>query len=279
MNKILMFFFIAFALLILSIINVSVAPIINNLLSKFTHWGKFNCQKYGDIAKNTKYLDEKYTSEKLRDLCYRQNADHGLEYSSLILDLGIGFITAQLSLMHYFKIGKSFEKYTGLIGLIFGAIGFVLTLVYVCFSGYIFTQDTAFKTLDNCDDCIERLYSNGASQKQDGTYVYTNDRSIDAKYIKYKDLGSKQYNYDKEYYKSFSNDDKCNVESTQTNCDYKNFKLYINNENLYLYNRWCLCLVFSVFATILNLALVFLGFFIFKGEQKGESEDEPAKIE
>ena len=43
-----------------------------------------------------------------------------LEYSSFIIDLGFGFIYTQLALLHYFQIGKSYEKITGLIGLIWG---------------------------------------------------------------------------------------------------------------------------------------------------------------
>ena len=146
MNKTVIFLFIAIAVLIFSIICVSVAPIMNDILGKFTRWGKFNCKYYADQAKYSDSLDEKFKEEKLRNLCYRQNAMYGLEYSSFIIDLGLGFICAQLALLHYFQIGKSFEKITGLIGLIGGGIGFILTLVYVCFSGYIFNNDAAFKS-------------------------------------------------------------------------------------------------------------------------------------
>ena len=45
---------------------------------------------------------------------------YGLEYSSFIIDLGFGLICTQLALLHYFQIGKSCEKSTGLIGLIWG---------------------------------------------------------------------------------------------------------------------------------------------------------------
>ena len=54
---------------------------------------------------------------------------YGLEYSSFIIDLALGFICAQLALLLYFQIGKSFEKITALIGLIGGGIEFILTLV------------------------------------------------------------------------------------------------------------------------------------------------------
>ena len=187
MNKTVIFLFIAIAVLIFSIICVSVAPIMNDILGKFTRWGKFNCKYYADQAKYSDSLDEKFKEEKLRNLCYRQNAMYGLEYSSFIIDLGLGFICAQLALLHYFQIGKSFEKITGLIGLIGGGIGFILTLVYVCFSGYIFNNDAAFKNPEDISEVKPKLYSNGALYKKvsgSPVYPYSNDKSYDSQYIK-----------------------------------------------------------------------------------------------
>ena len=65
---------------------------------------------------------------------------YGLEYSSLIIDVICGLVCIILGLIHYFDVAKPFEKFTGIIGLSSGIIGFVLTLVYVCYSGYIFTK-------------------------------------------------------------------------------------------------------------------------------------------
>ena len=165
MNNLDIFLFKALAVLIFSIISVSVAPIINNILGEFNRWGKFNFQYYADYAKYSESLDEKFREEKLRNLCYRQNGMYGLEYSSFITDLSPGFICTQLSLLHYFQIGKSFEKITELIGLIGEDIGFILTLIYVCFSGYIFTQDDSYKSPENGVSRLQNLYPNGASYK------------------------------------------------------------------------------------------------------------------
>ena len=41
---------------------------------------------------------------------------YGLEHASLILDVILGFICLILGLLHYFDIGKPFEKVTGIIG-------------------------------------------------------------------------------------------------------------------------------------------------------------------
>ena len=288
MNKTVIFLFIAIAILIFSIICVSVAPIMNDILGKFTRWGKFNCKYYADQAKYSDSLDEKFKEEKLRNLCYRQNAMYGLEYSSFIIDLGLGFICAQLALLHYFQIGKSFEKITGLIGLIGGGIGFILTLVYVCFSGYIFNNDAAFKNPEDISKVKPKLYSNGALYKKvsgSPVYPYSNDKSYDSQYIKYKDLGDKQYNYNKKFYETFyglKSDSvsitDCRERGRGSSCDYIYEEPFTNNENKYLYDRWCLSLVLAVFITISNVGLLIFGFFIFKGN--GDSSDiQEVKIE
>lgn len=285
MNKLVIFLFIAIAILLFSIISVSVAPIMNNILDKFGDWGKFNCKYYADQAKYSDSLDEKYKQEKLRNLCYRQNAMYGLEYSSFIIDLGIGFLCAQLALLHYFQIGKSFEKITGLIGLVGGGIGFILTLVYVCFSGYIFDNDAAFKTpLEPVSDLlITKLYPNGGLYKTSSSlYAYSNDKSYDSQYAKYKDLGGIQYNYNKKFYEAYyrlkpnsgTGLDNCAFEVSHSSCEYVYKEPYPNNDNKYLYDRWCLSLVLAVFITVSNIGLLIFGFLIFKnsGDSAGVQE-------
>ena len=282
MNKTVIFLFIATGILLLSIISVSVAPIINDTLNKFGEWGKLNCQYYADTAKYATDLDTKYKYEKKRNLCYRQNAMYGLEYSSFIIDLGIGFLCAQLALMHYFKMGASFEKYTGLIGLIGGSIGFVLTLVYVCFSGYIFNNDVAFKRVDDSSNgSIQKLYPNGGEYKLDGSnriYIYTNDKSYDSEYIKYKELGEPQYNYNSKFFEAYYRNSDCRTGSS-ANCDFYYRTPYSNNENKYLYDRGCLSLVFAVFIFVLNACLLIFGFLLFKGDNSSQDNAQTVKIE
>jgi hypothetical protein len=286
MNNLVIFLFIALAILIFSIISVSVAPIINNILGEFSRWGKFNCQYYADSAKYSESLDEKFREEKLRNLCYRQNGMYGLEYSSFIIDLGLGFICAQLALLHYFQIGKSFEKITGLIGLIGGGIGFILTLIYVCFSGYIFTQDAAFKTPELNFPLLNRLYPNGASYKKGSSdiYVYSNDKSYDSQFAKYKDLGDIQYNYNKKFYEAYyglkESSTKTCINSCDSGCDYCYTEVpKDNNNNKYLYDRWCLSLVLAVFITISDIGLLIFGFLICKSSGDSSGNVQEVKIE
>ena len=281
MNKTLILLLISLAVLVLSVICVTVAPIINNLLNNFASWGKNNCQYFSDEAKYTKELDTKYKNEKYNNLCIRQKAMYGLEYSAFIFDLAIGFLIGQLALLHYFNAGKSFEKTTGLIGLIGGGIGFLITLIYVCFSGYIFNNDVAFRQFDGTGG-INRLYSNGAEKKCDtNAFVYSNEIDEDAQYAKYKDLGGEQYNYNKKIYEAYSvtgSSDCTSSLACGNGCDYQYpSSPKVDTKYKYLYDRWCLSLVLAVIITALNAGIVLFGFLLFSN--KGDSGDsKPVEI-
>jgi hypothetical protein len=205
---------------------------------------------------------------------------YSLEYAAFIINIFIAAILAQMTLIHYFDKGYGFEKTTGLIGFIGGIVTFILMLVYVCFSGYIFTQDVAYKVVSTYEPygkAINKLYSNGASTKNngDGTFVsvYEKDKSDDAQYVKYKDLGDSQYNYNKKYYETYyytiENGGNC-ISDSDSGCDYMFATPFEDNKNKYLYNRWCLCLVLAVFVVLLNAALGAFGFLVFKD---GENVD------
>lgn len=259
------------------IICITVAPVINNLLDKFTLWGKLNCEYYSDKAEYSSPLNDHFKNQNLENLCSRQNAMYNLEYSAFIINLFFGVICAQLTLLHFFDKGESFEKQTGLISSIGGCIAFILTLVYICFSGYIFTQDVAFETVtavEPYDNAILKLYPNGASLKKiNDNFVpfYGKDKSEGGEYIKYKDLGNKEYNYNKRYYESYyytinSDDaDKCIDSNDGSSCDYIYEQPFDSHENKYIYDRWCLCLVLGVFIFILDLVMAVFGFLVFRG--------------
>ena len=140
------------AIVIFSIISICCAPIINGVLTESYSWKTENCKKESDEYKYMKDHsgtdDQIKAQKKVLNQCNRHKAMYGLEYSSLILDVVLGFVCVILGLLHYFDVAKPFEKITGIIGLATGVIGFVLTLVYICYSGYIFTNDTAPNTYD-----------------------------------------------------------------------------------------------------------------------------------
>ena len=154
MNKTLFLIF-SGAIVIFSIICICSGPIINGVIPSSDIWKTLNCKMYSDDYKELKEKsndkDEIEDAKKDKNECYRKKAMYGLEYSSLIIDVISGFVCLILGLLHYFDIAKPFEKITGIIGLSTGIIGFILTLVYVCYSGFIFTNDTSdeFKTNDD----------------------------------------------------------------------------------------------------------------------------------
>ena len=203
MNKNFLFFVLASALLVLSVITICLAPIINGLEIEdttsnsylFSEWNSKNCQIKDDDFKQKKsngYYTSARALEQQKDEaeikeCKRHKVMHGLEYAALISDIVLGFICTFLGLIHYVEQGKPFEKTSGLIGIASGGIVTVLTVVYVVYSGIIF-----------CNEPVrgrEILYDNKALYKWNGNkYVHNYDEQKakdveEIPYIKYKDLG------------------------------------------------------------------------------------------
>ena len=310
MNKTLIFFCISCCLVIFSIIVICTGPIISNILVEVAGWKLLNnCKSYSD---SRKYFDEKnlvtddlkkellkYLKEG-QHLCERRNAFVGLEYASVIVDLFFGVLCSLLSLLHYFGKGKYFEKVTGIIGLTCGIIGFILTFIYIIYSGYIFTNDgpgknynvfsyTSTITLSRLSDKggnIIKLNKERAFAEWDGSKykcLYYDANDEDSFYSKYSDLGKKQYNYHKDYkYPDSSSEYKNNVCLKSTwnnalsvctspitakvpNCN----KLYYSVDSIdtlyykYLYDKWVTSIIFGCFIIVLNLGLAGFGFLLF----------------
>ena len=237
-------------------------------------------------------LDSIQQRRKYKNMCYRQKAMYGLEHSAFIINAILSFVCAYLTLLHYLNVGKDFEKKTGLIGLISGVIGFVLTLLYVCYSGYIFNNDVAYGKLEFSYPYFSaelfKLYPNGATAKMIGgipTPVYQNEKGEYSRYIKYKDLGKKQYNYDSKFYETYKKNDpsyntNCHINSANSYasyCEYLFNTPYEGVENKYIYDRWLTSLILAVIIFICDLALAIFGLLLFlqKGEQTPSSEQLP----
>jgi len=298
MNKTLIFLILATCTVIISVAIISIAPNINNVHGNSMLWATQNCELISDHIKLLK--GDITTLKKMKNLCYRQKAMHNMEYATFIINIIIGFVCADLALIHYLGFGKDFEIKTGIIGLIAGVIGFILTLVYVCYSGYIFTNDVAFLGISiiretsginieyNKDNAVKKLYSNGATYKwkpdeysdneNAGEYVteYENDRKDFSNYIRYKDLGKKQYNYNSKFYKSYyryndedepENTCKSTTENPMTktskfgnNCEY----VYAEEPEEEIYNKkvfdkWLASLVLSCVVLLTNLGVAVFG--------------------
>ena len=285
MNSNLFFFICASAILILSVISICLAPIINGILG--SEWGTNNCQFLSD---DYDYYEKNVFTDKNNDehkkaldkkkgkinVCKREKAMHGLEYASLVCDVVVGGFCAIFGLLHYLEVGLSFQKKTGIIGLITGTIGFILTIVYVIFSSYIFNNDLFY---DENNVPIGKLYSNGATYKYNGyQYIpnYDIEKALDddnLRFVKYCELGQKQYNYDSELYKfseeSSSSYRTCrsivgNSKAKINNCDYIwNTRINEKTEHKYLYDRWITTIILSVFIALFNIGMILFGFFLF----------------
>ena len=287
LNKGLIFLFISLSIFIFSLISLFTAPFINKIndnKSNFSKWGKLNCKYYSDMEKEPDNVDEIQKMKKLKYLCYRQKAAYNLEHASFTINIILGFICAQLGLLVYFKIENSIEKIAGIFGLITGIICFILTFIYICFSCYIFNNDTAYKIAseDYASNPVVKLFSNGGSWRwiDSNTYVtpFEGDKSPDANYIKYKDLGKKQYNYYKKYYMASSSG--CPVSNTRPSyydnsnlitisCEYSYPSQQDSISNKFLYDNWVTTIIFACFIIICDIGLGIFGFLLFKN--KGES--------
>ena len=285
------------AILIFTIISICCAPIINGDIIGADDWKTKNCKLLEDEYK----LNKNDANKKAKNLCNRQKAMYGLEYSSLIIDVVLGFICAILGLLHYFDVAKPFEKISGIIGLSTGIIGFILTLVYICYSGYIFTNDTTkgfdnsykyynYPNLDGSPGTyinsgpLIKLDKEGAFAEWDdskGQYklIFYKENNPNSIYPTYSDLGKKQYNYEKkrfydrdtkytsclEAYSSMST-----TSHTGANCKY----LYLSSppnsfKNKYVFDRWVSTIIFSCFILVCCIGLAIFGFLLFKSDSSG----------
>ena len=245
--KNLIFLCIATCIFIFSLIVLNFAPSINGLVGKghYSLWGSpvadndntnqdlyfgfadYPCSRYTDRYNDIKDGVRTFTGaqedkdkflDQLKDGkndCLRKKAYIGLEYSAFIIDVIFSFVCAILGLLLY--SGNNIGKILGLIGLASGAVGFVLTFVYIIYSGIVFNNDVIGKnywstSINPYSGLDLATTSNGAVLEwKDNKYVcifYDKDNK-DKLYRKYSNYGLKYINYfhlngkdkDDEYYK------------------------------------------------------------------------------
>ena len=284
-----LFLILSGAIVIFSIICICSAPIINGIIPNADSWNTENCQKLTDEYKEAKKGNDKDTIEaakRIKNKCNRDKAMYGLEYSSLIIDVICGFICTILGLLHYFDIAKPFEKVTGIIGLATGIIGFILTLVYVIYSAYIFSNDSSGIIKRDKDLAFAKFEENKGYK-----CLFYKEKDENSIYATYSDLGKKQYNYNKKknqaysdptskfYLCSYSNlSSRANYHPSQCGSDgYINIaqipgcdNLYGDNydeiDNKYLFDRWINTIIFSCFIIACDIGLAIFGFLLFKSD-------------
>ena len=236
--KNLIFLCVATCIFIFSVIVLNFAPSINGLVGKgqYDIWGTlsssssfgvadFPCRRYSDYYNDIKDLTYPGTQEEkdeyldqLKDGkndCLRKKALIGLEYSSFNIDEIFSFVCAILGLLLY--SGNNIGKIVGLLGLVSGALGFVLTFVYIIYSGIVFNNDVVGKDYFNpypltyAGAKLATTSDGAVLEWKDNKYVcifYDKDNK-DKLYRKYSNYGVKYLNYhhlnskdkDDEYYK------------------------------------------------------------------------------
>ena len=298
MPKGLLFLCCACCILILTIINLSIGPIISGKADSDGNiqWGTLNCGYYQDLYDENKKAhpemtkeEKKYGYEWMIDCCKRKKGMHDMEYTAFIFDIVIGFVCSLMGLLHFLDIKKDFVEKTGLIGLCCGGVGFILTLVYAIFNGIVYTN---YYDIDNI---IVKRDGDGAFAELKGneyeSLYFDKKGNQHAFYAKYSDLIKKQYNYDKDYIESFSKDEisgctvdfhcseedgKCGGTRSNTNDISKNCQfLYISPSNQVrgditgitnrdISNRFLTVLILSLFVCLAYIGLCLFGFLMAK---------------
>jgi hypothetical protein len=277
--------------LVLSIITICLSPIVGfNLFNSDVNQDSDDYEFWKNKWTNPDDSQKLKLIEKKRQINFikRLKAMNGLEHASLICDIFFGGSCALLGLLHYLEIGKNFEKKTGLIGIIGGSIGFILTFVYFGFSAYVFNNESAGEN---------KKFPNGARLKWNGYKYFPNydyQKSLDDPYItriKFKELGQKQYNYDSELYK-YSSSPKftsCNIEEKAINnfinegpqlngCD----NIWVGIErgigNKYLYDKWITSLFFCAFIILANAGIILFAYFLFTQSESPAAGSTPIPV-
>ena len=206
-----------------------------------------------------------------------------MEYTSFVFDVVIGFVCGLLGLLHIFEVKKDFVANTGLIGLICGIIGFVLTFVYVIFNGLVFTSNySGIGKAEENGVFTEKLSSNGYK-----CLNYDDSGDVLSLYAKISELNKKQYNYDKDLHKSYQTAlyNGCKKPDEFHNCEDNGGVitvaavyidgspkfcpfLYIDEEegvsNKDMFDRFLTALILSLVVCLANIGLALFGFLLFR---------------
>ena len=291
MGKGLLFFCCACCILVLTIINLSIGPVINKAVGVgksnpqyfFEYpWATANCEYLKDKKDGATNCDDacKKGYDSLIDYCTRAKGMHDMEYTAFIFDIVIGFVCGLIGLLHLFDLKKDFVSNTGLIGLICGIIGFVLTFVYVIFNGIVFTGQYS--------DVYERDGDGVFAEAQnDGSFkcLYFDDSGDSfAGKAKFSDLNKKQYNYKHKFYDGVATTCKdntgnwiefCSDHEKITTTDYSSLpatttcaKLYAEKidsiTNKDIFDRFLTALILSLVVCLANIGLALFGFLLFR---------------
>ena len=280
MSKGLIYFCCACCILVLSIVNLSIGPIISKRIG--LDWGTLNCAERKDDydeAKDDPTIDDdslKYDYKWDVNECQRSKGMHDMEYTSFIFDIVIGFVCGLLGLLHHFDLKKDLVSTTGLIGLVCGFVGFVLTFVYVIFNGLIYTTyDTEITKLNGDGAYAERI-----GNTNDFKCLYYDEKNYHKARATISDLGKKQYNYDKDLYRSYraGTSPYCFDDNSKSDCeDHQTITLSLPADCKVVYaepsdsiilkdisDRFLTTLILSLLVCLANIGLALFGFLLFR---------------
>ena len=291
MGKGLLFFCCSCCILVLTIINLSVGPIISKKVGQadpnnnnVEAWGTANCKAYKDSYDDNKGgMDDKQKkkAKSIITACERGKALHDMEYTAFIFDIVIGFVCGLIGLLHLFDLKKDFVSNTGLIGLICGVVGFVLTLVYVIYNGLVFNGRNSYVYERDGDGVFAEQISSGGTEYRCLNY---DPETFFSGYAKFSELNKKQYNYKKDFYGDDANgcidDDHTLISACRNNPtidtnNYGSVTIANNCKNLYaeeidtitnkdIFDRFLTALILSLIVCLANIGLALFGFLLFR---------------
>ena len=294
------FFCCSCAIVILSMINLSVGPIVKkkvditpiyvtriyathiSVRTKGNTWGTYNCKllsDYYDTYEETHSLSDnarKYDFEWPINECERKKAMHDMEYTSFILNIIFGMICGLLGLFHLFDLKNEFISKTGLIGLGCGFVGFIFSFIYVVYNGIVYTNyfDTGVVKRDGGGVYAEKIPDTSDQFK---CLYYDEPYNFYSVFAKFSELNQKQYNYDKDIYKSVDPDcvndiyaARCSqqeiitVSALPTTCENLYAEEIMDFKNKDKSDRFLTTLILSLFVCLADLGLALFGFLLYR---------------
>ena len=294
----LIFLFCACVILLFSIINLSVGPVINKKLftdyisvgnsansvrTRGNSWGTYNCKLLYDFYDEYEETNSLSENDRKNDFewkiteCQRKKAMHDMEYTSFIFNIVFGFVCSLLGLLHQLDVKKEFVPKTGLIGLGCGFVGFIFTFVYLVYNGIVYTNyfDIPIAKRDSGGVYAEKI---ATTTDQFRCLYYEEQENYYSVYAKFNDLSQKQYNYDKDIYKSVvqtcivQNDDyrACaqqeiiTVSSPYSSCENLYAPEIHDVENKDKSDRFLTTLLLSLFVCLAHIGLALIGFLLYR---------------
>ena len=205
--------------------------------------------------------------------CRHRKPMSTLEEMSFVTNLIIGLVCF---LFGSFGLEKELKTRMGLIGMIFGVVGFIITFLYVVYNGIVFTN--------YYDEKIYKVDGDSAFAELDGDrykcFYFGEPNDEYALRAKFSDLIKSQYNYNNELKKAFENinSEHFICQDSPYSCKENGYvdrliktckKLYHNTESYSYKNfdtssRFLASLILSILTMLLNLGLAFCGFMLFK---------------